>query len=502
MACASRIAWLIGLLVLPYLGWCQRDLDSLDLWLRQMHPDPFIRCGEQAWEEALSSARPAWPEDFASAGDKARAVNRLLQVLQDSHTAASTWHWAWEVERQYGTVPVRWAIEGEALWTLDSAVPGLPEEVRILELNGISAEQCVRAGMDLANMEGYSPDGAMRTAAHSLTPWVLGHTQSSKLDIVWLDPESGRADTTTVSTWPWRKSGKAWNKISTKRLPIEWSFPDGSALNLRDARRFRKRTDQIEASGKTARIQTSWDGAAVVKITSFAQGSWRRYQRQLRLGFDRARTLECPVIIDLRGNPGGQSPRMESLWRRVGLVSRHLPYALVAKQSAATAKAHRKFYRGLRRRWVDRHKDTSPDARYIYRMATLPEGQTDTLTFGRQRVVNGEVFKGAVALIIDGESASATVSFAGAFQATRRGPVFGEPCLGPSVGTMGNPHLKVLPDSRVVVSLSTAVYMAQATKTWAQSQPIRPDVYIPTMWRRSSSLASQIQDWIHPPLLP
>lgn len=501
MACASRIAWLIGLLVLPYLGWCQRDLDSLDLWLRQMHPDPFIRCGEQAWEEALSSARPAWPEDFSSAGDKARAVNRLLQVLQDSHTAASTWHWAWEVERQYGTVPVRWAIEGEALWTLDSAVPGLPEEVRILELNGIAAEQCVRAGMDLANMEGYSPDGAMRTAAHSLTPWVLGHTQSSKLDIVWLDPESGRADTTTVSTWPWRKSGKAWNEISTKRLSIEWSFPDGSALNSRDARRFRKRADQLEASGKSARIQTAWEGAAVVKITSFAQGSWRRYQRQLRLGFDRARTLECPVIIDLRGNPGGQSPRMESLWRRVGLVSRHLPYALVAKQSAATAKAHRKFYRGLRRRWVDRHKDTSPDARYIYRMATLPEGQTDTLTFGRQRVVNGEVFKGAVALIIDGESASATVSFAGAFQDTRRGPIFGEPCLGPSLGTMGNPHLKVLPDSRIVVSLSTAVYMAQATTNWAQSKPIRPDIYIPTMWRRSSTLASQVQDWIHP-LLP
>jgi C-terminal processing protease CtpA/Prc len=152
----------------------------------------------------------------------------------------------------------------------------------------------------------------------------------------------------------------------------------------------------------------------------------------------------------------------------------------------------------LRRRWVDRHKDTSPDARYIYRMATLPEGQTDTLTFGRQRVVNGEVFKGAVALIIDGESASATVSFAGAFQDTRRGPIFGEPCLGPSLGTMGNPHLKVLPDSRIVVSLSTAVYMAQATTNWAQSKPIRPDVYIPTMWRRSSTLASQVQDWIHP----
>ena len=111
---------------MPCLGWGQKDLDSLDVWLRQMHPDPFIRCGEQAWDEALSLARAEWPEPDASKADKARAVNRLLQVLQDSHTAASTWHWAWAVERQYGTVPIRWAIEGEALWTLDSAMPALP----------------------------------------------------------------------------------------------------------------------------------------------------------------------------------------------------------------------------------------------------------------------------------------------------------------------------------------------------------------------------------------
>ena len=200
------------------------------------------------------------------------------------------------IRDRYGTVPVRWAIEGEALWTLDSAIPGLPEEVRNLELNGVAAEQCVRAGMDLANMEGYSPDGARRTAAHALTPWVLGHTQSSQLAIVWLDPQSGQADTTIVATWPWRKSGKAWNEISTKRLPIEWTFPDGSALGSRDARRFKKRADQVEASGKTARVQTSWDGAAVVKITSFAQGSWRRYHRQLGLGFERARGLDLSLI--------------------------------------------------------------------------------------------------------------------------------------------------------------------------------------------------------------
>ena len=82
--------------------------------------------------------------------------------------------------------------------TQNSQIPFDSEEVR--------ARKKIKPSEDLANMEGYSPDGARRTAAHALTPWVLGHTRSSQLAIVWLDPQSGQADTTIVATWPWRKA--------------------------------------------------------------------------------------------------------------------------------------------------------------------------------------------------------------------------------------------------------------------------------------------------------
>ena len=61
---------------------------------------------------------------------------------------------------------------------------------------------------------------------------------------------------------------------------------------------------------------------------------------------------------------------------------------------------------------------------------------------------------------------------------------------------MGNPMLKVLPESRIVVSMSTAVYMAEARGDWANTSPVRPDVFIPQMWRNEDALRANLQTWI------
>jgi C-terminal processing protease CtpA/Prc len=135
-------------------------------------------------------------------------------------------------------------------------------------------------------------------------------------------------------------------------------------------------------------------------------------------------------------------------------------------------------------------------------MATLPLGEVDTLQFRPQPGPNRWTFRGPVALIIDGESASATVSFAGAFQATGRGPVLGEACMGPAVGTMGNPHLMTLPHSRIVVSISTAVYMAQECRDWAATTPIQPDVPFPAMWQSEDALKAWLTEWEQAPNVP
>ena len=208
----TRLMRRLGLLILavvlgPGLGLeAQDDLDSLDKWVREMHPDPFVRCGESAWLRQLDGTRDQWLE--SSPMERIRLVNLLLQTMRDSHSAVSAYDWIWEVERVYGTLPIRWAIEGRALWVLDSGLPGLPEEVRVIDLNGRAASEVVQDALDLSTMEGPSHGATARTAAHNITPWVLGTIDTSALTLTWLDPDQGLPITRTFQAQGWRQPGR------------------------------------------------------------------------------------------------------------------------------------------------------------------------------------------------------------------------------------------------------------------------------------------------------
>ena len=459
--------------LLAFQGSAQADLDSLDVWVRRMHPAPFLRCAPEDWNSKLDALKLDWKD--MTHMEHVREVNALLQTMQDSHAAVSAWDWMWTVEREHGSVPIRWAVEGDGLWVAASAVDGLSTGTRVLSLNGMDAAQCAAVARDLGNVEGNSPVGQTRTGVHSLTAWVMGQTQSDTLHVQWLDRTSGAVQVAAIPGVPLRQAGKAWRPISQGGPAVQWTYPnETNPLGL--------------------------EGASLLTVSSFSQGRFGKYQRRLWKGFRHAKELGLPVVIDLRGNAGGQSARMEMLWRHVATARRQLPFGLVAKQSPETLRDIRRHYKGLRKRWVDKHKDSSQDARYIYDLAHLPVGELDTLEFGAQPLADWR-FKGPVCLLMDGESASATVSFAGAFQHERRGPVFGEPCLGPQQGTMGNPMLKVLPESGIVVSMSTAIYMAEAQGDWTNTSPVRPDVFIPQIWRNEDALRANLQTWIdsHPP---
>ena len=194
-----RFGVLFGVVVLATSSgsFAQADLDSIDSWVRQMQPAPFIRCGESTWKEALDETRERWLGKTYL--ERVVLSNNLLQVLQDSHTAVSAYDWIWDVEHAFGTLPIRWNIEGGAMWTLDSGLPGLPEGVRVLALNGLDAESIVRAAMDLAPMEGVSTTATSRVGAHNITPYVLGITEKDTLTVTWVDPSTTLPKT---ESWP------------------------------------------------------------------------------------------------------------------------------------------------------------------------------------------------------------------------------------------------------------------------------------------------------------
>ena len=197
-----------------------------------MHPAPFLRCAPSLWESKLDALRLEWAD--LTHMEHVREVNALLQTLQDSHAAVSAWDWMWAVEREHGSVPIRWALEGDALWVAASAVDGLSAGTRVLSLNGMDAAQCAAVARDLGNVEGHSPVGQARTGVHSLTAWVMGHTQSDSLHVAWLDRASGEVQHMAISGVPLRKANRAWRPISQRGPSVQWAFPDeGNALGLK-----------------------------------------------------------------------------------------------------------------------------------------------------------------------------------------------------------------------------------------------------------------------------
>ena len=172
---------LTALTLLPcQLGFAQDDLlDSLDAWFAKCSPTHSC-AAERCRMRSLNATREQWLDDLPRKGV---AHESIAPVLQDSHTAVSAYDWIWDVETVFGTLPIRWLIEGCALWTHDSGVLGLPEGVRILELNGLDAESVVKAAIDLAPMEGASTTATSRVGAHNITPYVLGTSERDTLTV-------------------------------------------------------------------------------------------------------------------------------------------------------------------------------------------------------------------------------------------------------------------------------------------------------------------------------
>ena len=100
------MAWVAVAWLVPVQGRAQADLDSLDVWMRRMHPAPFLRCTPSEWESKLDILKSEWKD--MSHMEHVREVNALLQTLQDSHAAVSAWCWTCAVEREHGRVPIRW----------------------------------------------------------------------------------------------------------------------------------------------------------------------------------------------------------------------------------------------------------------------------------------------------------------------------------------------------------------------------------------------------------
>ena len=148
--------------------------------------------------------------------------------------------------------------------------------------------------------------------------------------------------------------------------------------------------ERLNAVGRPRRVQTHWPGAAVSNraftgpgraITSVSAKAW--------IAFKHCNAPHCGFAPRRHAADGNA---LESF----GLKRTHLfPTPWWLSKPPRPARANGRYYKRFRKRWWT-STGIILDARYIYTMATLLLGETDTLFFPRGVLPHG--FRGPVAV--------------------------------------------------------------------------------------------------------
>lgn len=203
-------------------------------------------------------------------------------------------------------------------------------------------------------------------------------------------------------------------------------------------------TDLGGTRRKGAPVEWVWpkegeENVAYLKINSFSKGRNRAYYRDISKGFKALSKLHVEaLVIDLRSNMGGSVNRMTHVLKHLIDSTFYVSHALVQHDSIS--------------------------------------GANDTiLTKGRIPFTKWN-YDGKMGLLIDGRSASASVTFATNFRKHELGPVFGSAPMGSALGTTANPVYKRLPHTGIEVCVATAQLAMDSSFKWS-SYP-----FTPTRW--------------------
>ena len=426
-----------------------KDLDTLKKWIEEMHPSPFARCTEQDWNDAYTAGNAMYNGGGTHLA-AAQVFSRLTNVLKDSHTCVSLKSLSDSMREKHGVLPFEITTIQNRIYAADDGNGSIETGAEIIGINGQSARMVLGTALQLVPLEGEAPIARLRLAEKFWNDLATMMIQSSPSDT--LRVQLGGLTDEHIEH-PVTITRDHSSKQEPKRnKSIEWKFIDHEV--------------------------------ACLTISSFQPNRNRQFERSLRQGFrtlkKRSRDeLNSPIslLIDIRGNAGGNVALMELLLPYLTSSPVYLPHAVSIRQSAFTKTLHRKNGFALPLRRDSKHLEMT---RFSKAMRETPVGSTVEILFDIPSHPHKRLnYAGKTALLMDGLSASASVAFASWFIQSGRGSTFGESPMGSASGTFGNPVKRVLPHTGLTVNIATAQYFSSSSHAW-DSKPILPD--FPISW--------------------
>ncbi len=426
------------------------DLDQLKKKILEIHPNPYVYCSKEEFDEAFKITKSAIDQPMTYI-DYAGVIGRVLRVMHDSHSSINFS----KVPNPYRENNARfldlriWSSEGKLI-VRKSGYSKIPVGAELVQVNGVNVNTVHTRLSSFSIYEGLSITGFKRVndALFSiLAPAFLDISKKNKA-LIHLPGD------TVFHLVPINGFTADEMKERTKQNPTKDS--DIYALDFYDD-----------------------DDLAVLKIESFSYAGSRKYSRFLKKSFKQIRRKDITnLAIDLRDNGGGSSSRVEELFTY--LTNQHeviVPANIIARQSQ---ESYARFSAGLPKyaRKVMRFlAKNNEDVQQYTNIADMEIGKLDTMFFKDPEVNPKSVFQGKLFLFTNGLSGSASANSAAIFRLMDLGLIIGEPCLGPLNGTWGNPIAVDLKHTKLPVLISSIRFNTTNSFEY-RPLPVVPDIQV------------------------
>jgi hypothetical protein len=444
---------------------CEEDLDTLKSWVESVHPFHLSRISDSLWTSNIARAHSEL-NDSVSRWDFTLYIGEVLGTLRDSHTGV-------ELDVEYGKCYLRIKYIDEKFYVLEDPLEIVELGSEITAINGLTITHLLETAMKIAPSEGDSYISKLRVCELLLDNVAIEETDldADSISFTLADGE------TIIYPLVMEKKPKKKNKVDKEDV-IEWVWPEEGEESI-----------------------------VILKVKSFATGKSGRFYRSLSKGFKQLRMIakrgeDISLVIDLRGNLGGSADRMAMLFNFIIDEEFAAPKAVIIKQCKESKENFDDIYKGVFKWAIDKWEHKIEEFAELKRMAILEIGKTDTLVYKPGLMLFKNKHLGKSCVLIDGLSASGSVAFTSLFDEFNRGPVIGEPCMGPLTGTFANPISRTLPNSQIPVSIATAQFLMVNDYSWSPT-PIQPTRWVghsvEDLISETDPYLKAIKDWIEYP---
>ena len=446
------------------------DLAKLKSWVENVNPDPFKRVEKVVWDSVFV-ASSSLVDSTTNYFEFCTLAGNLLATIEDSHTLLSLKDFQTKYDEEFGILKLKFKYLDGGIYVFKDYNEIITPGTQIDEINGVPILELFSSALSLSTIEGKSYTSKIRISENLLNPVILNSCGKEVLNVKIISVDGDEFE------YPIDEFVEKTKKEKTKSkrdCGVEWIWP-----------------------------QEGHTPVVYLKIKSFSEGEYRAYFKELNKGFKQLkRSGLSHLVVDLRGNLGGEASRVNTLINFIYKDEIRYPYSVILKMSEENQADLSSVYKGLTKLVVEKFSHKNKGFDHFKRLANLQVGEMDTLYFSPEESYMKHIFDGELCLLMDGLSASGSVSFASKFKSLNIGYIIGEPCMGSMTGTYANPIWRSLPNSGVSVNLSSGIFFLDSTMQIG-STPINPNRFI--QWSANDMANSidphieAVEDWYNNP---